>query len=187
MINHPLIVKNGRVFDYERQFIRGYFDKLMEKDAVSEPCRFYCSTLQTRLQRNMLVCTWNSWLLIFYYFLPVVRRKENTTFGITRFPTRTSSFKFGWSVLPIVLHFKPGKHALPCWSGFWPIPLHSKTAPFWKSVLEVDYAAKCCSASWRIVRWWWAIIAMKWPSTFWVTWKKVRIRSRVWCRSWCVC
>ena len=34
MINHPLIVKNGRVHEYERQFIRKYFDKLMEKDAV---------------------------------------------------------------------------------------------------------------------------------------------------------
>ena len=56
MINHPLIVKNGRVFDYERQFIRGYFDKSMEKDAVSELCCFYHSTLQIRLPRNMPVC-----------------------------------------------------------------------------------------------------------------------------------
>lgn len=57
MINHPLIVKNGRAFDYERQFIRGYFDKLMEKGGVSEFRRLFCRTLRIRLQPSMPVST----------------------------------------------------------------------------------------------------------------------------------
>lgn len=62
MINHPLIVKNGRVFDYERQFIRSYFDKLMEKDAVNELDGLLCSILQIHLQQSMLVFTRSSLL-----------------------------------------------------------------------------------------------------------------------------
>ena len=57
MINHPLIVKNGRAFDYERQVIRGYFDKLMEKGGVSEFRRLFCRTLRIRLQPSMPVST----------------------------------------------------------------------------------------------------------------------------------
>lgn len=34
LINHSLIVKNGREHDYEYSFIRKYFDMLMEKDVV---------------------------------------------------------------------------------------------------------------------------------------------------------
>ena len=36
IINHPLILQNGRDHEYETRFVRSYFDELMNADSVSD-------------------------------------------------------------------------------------------------------------------------------------------------------
>ena len=42
IINHPMILKNGRDHEYETRVIRLYFDELMNVDSVSDTECVYC-------------------------------------------------------------------------------------------------------------------------------------------------